>query len=635
MKCVMEHFICSDQIEVEVNPMWNSIKQLVRTPLKFCILLASMLISTIILNLGCSLLVTSTMQLDDLEQSYTTIATVQQKETSIENYAIWDAATNQYTNQSYHAYDQTLSIKMLENEQLTYLQKPFKRPYYGAYMPEYQTFLQEETPDYEIIIEFQPVEDCIPDHPVLINVTHVWKGNVHVNDQLWLCDHITKNPDPLKADKTYIASLIYQANQHEPKEQGSEIEWFSVQIVPRTTQYDAQGNRMIGEFESTIEDEVSWEEVNEGFYETGRGIYWMNMMKAQEMIKHTIPVLPTRSLTTLPAFHKKQAYVVEGEEISEEEFARGDLVCLISDEFAKRNQLQIGQSITLPLYFANERSPSSATFGNGAMITFSLLNHEGELYSIFFEESYIIKGFYRYENTMGPQMAGQTEMAYDQIIVPANSITASDENHIVDYGPMLHTTTSFQIPNGEIEAYEAAISHIPNRDLLEIHFDDNGYSNMKKGLDQTRITSYLLCGVGIMSMIAVICMIIYFFIIKQRKRIAIERSLGMSKHQCRRSLLGGLLIFILFISILGSMIGMVLLHQIPSTSTSYISEAYSSIKVMDAIAIEPIITKDQEILIRIICFITPILIIILMYVISRLILHKFFQQDLMILLSDL
>ena len=49
--------------------------------------------------------------------------------------------------------------------------------------------------------------------------------------------------------------------------------------------------------------------------------------------------------------------------------------------------------------------------------------------------------------------------------------------------------------------------------------------------------------------------LLYFFVVKEKKRTAVERSLGMSKRQCRVSLLAGLMILTIIAAGVGAQLG--------------------------------------------------------------------------------
>lgn len=490
--------------------------------------------------------------MDSLEASYTTIGTVEQKAATVKTVSVWDAGTKSYTNYRYPDYDVKLSEHLLNFDHANYLVKPIKRHYYGAYVPDYKTFLDDKKGstsfDFYAVVEFSVPNDIVADHPVTVNIEKVLMGDIYGNKQLKICDHYQEFPQKLSANHTYIATLMPQESTHDSDAEADQ-EWIITGISPTSTQYDKNGNLI----ESEINKQAKpIEIVTPNFYDQGRGKYWLHMIESIQMFKKTIPVLPVDSFTVLPSFQSRKAVVTEGREINQAEFTEGKAVCVIPKEFADRNYMHVGSKIKLPLYYADYRNSAGASFGMGATVDYSLLNANGDIYPIFFEQEYTVVGIYDYKNTQGEQMAESSEMAFDLILIPSLSVSVSDKNNIADDGVMLHTTTSFQIPNGSIDDYENYFKQVKGHDLLELKFNDNGYTYMKKSLDKTRATAYLLFISGAFASFVVIISVYYFFIIKQKKRIAIERSLGMNKKQCRISILSGLGIMIFVSMLIGS-----------------------------------------------------------------------------------
>ncbi|WP_379127321.1 FtsX-like permease family protein [Paenibacillus sp. sgz500958] len=141
-------------------------------------------------------------------------------------------------------------------------------------------------------------------------------------------------------------------------------------------------------------------------------------------------------------------------------------------------------------------------------------------------------------------------MGADEVVIPSTSVKDSDEDNIVAFGPMMGYNTSFEIPNGEAEQYMKAWNTLGIQDL-EIKFYDKGYTKLRNGLESTKKISVVLLIVGITTTFLILIFFCYILIVKQKKRTAIERSLGTSKSRCTISLLAG----ILFIVIIGSTVG--------------------------------------------------------------------------------
>ncbi len=70
-----------------------------------------------------------------------------------------------------------------------------------------------------------------------------------------------------------------------------------------------------------------------------------------------VPVTPVCDLQLLRAFHVGDAVLVEGREIAEHEYESGAKVCLVSQDFAKLNDFQVGDCFQLEFYFADYKNP--------------------------------------------------------------------------------------------------------------------------------------------------------------------------------------------------------------------------------------------------------------------------------------
>lgn len=579
--------------------MINSLKQLIRTPFKYMGLMIIVIICNSLLILGVTIFINSMMQYNNLENSFITIGTVEQKASSTKTDSVWDAGSKSYMNYVSPSYDYIIPSDVLRINEIKYVKEPEKRPYYGAYVPTYKNNRSSQM-DILNIVEFTPVEDFIPDHPVLVNVVKVHTGELNLNEQILFCDHYTENPTALEKDKTYIATIRLQDNAH--KEVNGLIEWVSSKYLPFTTQIDANTNSIIS---NELNKAISFEEVNDDFYKLGRNEIWNHMLESFHMKDQTVPVLPTNSLSTLPSFHSKKSMVIEGREITEDEFIAGKKVCLLQNQFAQLNDLSVGDYIKLPLYFANYDLPSGYGFGTSGGYDFSLLDAKGNLFSPFSEENYEIIGIYEFSELN--KVSSSSEMAFDLVIIPSNSVKESDKQHIIDYGPMHHSTTSFQIPNGTIEDFKEKFSEIDKNSFLEVNFDDGGYELMRKSIEENKTMSYILLAIGFISSVIIIMFLLYIFILKQEKRTAIEKSLGMNRRQCCLSMVGGLSISIFIASIIGCILSLVILSSnsvLNQKEDSFYNLEYSSHMVL---ASENTNEMDLSLQVTLIAGITPII----------------------------
>ena len=64
-----------------------------------------------------------------------------------------------------------------------------------------------------------------------------------------------------------------------------------------------------------------------------------------------------------------------------------------------------------------------------------------------------------------------------------------------------------------------------------------------------------------MAALSIVALLLYFFVVKEKKRTAVERSLGMTKRQCRVSLLSALMILTVLSASIGSICGTLALDR--------------------------------------------------------------------------
>ena len=597
------------------NTMLNSLKQLLRTPLKAVLFFLLMTASSLLLVFGSVMLVQSMQRINAAEAQFTTIGTVEQIPVKTWNEMItWNKLWGDYTDKV-NEYNDALSVDILKFEGADYINEPESRPYYQTYLPDY-TRTTTESIYSTYILEFTPLEDCSLSTPSDVRVNKILfnneadrdvalrpqlnvKATLEEGDIIQLNDFSVENPKPLEGGKKYICNLVWSAR--------GGAGYYMVYPPPFSSQYGAEdGYAMIPEqirngkevvpfpyrlFEYTLSTPPCprTEEVTTDFYDNGgRGQAWLTWVEMHEKYNGWLLVLPTNNLQLLPSFHDRQAYVQKGREITNEEFETGAQVCMISADFANQNQLTPGDKINLPLSYAlygyipelgraiAQEGLCYPTYFKG----YSPLDSDMKPYEPFWTAEYEIVGTYQPLETSS-LICGTTELARDMFIIPSKSVKASDENNIASYGPMNTLTTSFQIPNGTIEEFDAKLrAAVPEVEQLNITYNDNGYTEVIATLNTARLAAILLFAVGLLATLAIVILLLFFFIVKQKKRTAVERSLGMSKKQCRKSLIAGVIILTLAAAIVGSACGAVILNTMDSsnddiTETTEFSTDYS------------------------------------------------------------
>jgi len=543
----------------------NSVRQLMRTPLKTVLFLLLLIAASAFFSLGGNLWLLNNRNIKLYEDTFITIGTVEQRESAVKQEKIWDAELKEYRIYRSPEYNKPIPLSVLDFEGANYITSPEWRCNYGAYCPEYDND-SDDINEGVFTVEVSPIEDCIPDKPVKIHIEKVLYGEKSYEGvDIWFCNHYDPNPEMLYEGKTYVMSFRFGLPHKGMEDSGLEGRPY---YIFKSSQVSSKGESVV---EDGIADDYFYEEVTDGFYDTERGKQWLELAKVKTMWRYIIPVTATNNTNLLMPFYTGDTYIYQGQDISKEEYQVGAKVCLISKDFAYKNQLEVGDNVHLPLIYADYEDTPGLGY---KYISNNLLNAKGEVYPVFEDSNYIITGIY---NISSGATVGEYGIGKNEVIIPKASIKNSDENNILAFKPMMGYNTSFQIPNGQIDEYLSAWKKVGIEEL-EITFFDKGYSQMEAGMNNMKNLSRIFSVAGFILVLLVIIFFCNLFIAKQRKRTAIERSIGFSKRQCMGSLLSGIFLIILVGSLIGCSAGALLTNKISSETTykSYYDYTYGN-----------------------------------------------------------
>lgn len=532
----------------------NSMRQLFRMRGRAVLFLLLLIFASGLCSIGRGFLITNRAKMKAYEDSFMTIGTVEQKADQVRERMIWDAETKDYHIYNSSVFDSYVPLSVLDFEGADYLSGPERRCFYGSYMPEYEMYsigmsLSE-------IVEGSPVEDAVPDRPTAFKVTRVLagQGGIREGHVISFCDHYNPEPEKLYADRTYVMSLGYRPGHEDQKEfEGDNPSEYIPYPVLGSTQVDAARNRVPDE----VDDGHFCDEVTAGFYDSPMGRRWLNIVAAWDNLRHTFPVTGTNDIYLMMAFYNGNAYISQGREFTQEEYVRGDRVCLVSEQFARREGLAIGDKLPLALRYANYRQTAGRSFATNMAAAFTLINAKGEIYPVFEEGNYKIVGMYGGQSGLRDEYG----LGYNEIIIPSRSVKNSDADNILESGPMAGSNTSFRIKNGTIDEYMEKWSklQIPN---VEITFYDGGYSELEANINNMKYIAKLLVVMGVTMALMVLGYFSWLFILKQKERTAVERCLGFRKWHSFVSLFSGIFLLILVGSVCGATAGCYLSGEI-------------------------------------------------------------------------
>lgn len=540
--------------------MKNSLKQMMRTPLRTVLFFILMVFAALLMTLGVCIWSKSTKTMTQYENRFMTIGTVRQIPDSFEQELLWNAETKDYDVIKRAQYSSYYTPQDLLFPEAEYIADPEQRAFYISYVPEYRTRYQVQNPDAinmsSLIAEFSPIEDCVPDESVQIEITKVIGGDPRLEGVVdYFCDHRNPNPEPLYKDRTYVAvldhGLYIHGKAYEEKMKSKNEVHIGLEYIPGSLETGIclpDGEKP----EDPFRDGTQIFEVTDNFYDTDAGRRLLNLAQSEGIWQYCQPVTGTNNTNLLMSFYNGQSYLCEGRNISEEEYTNGSKVCLAPKSFMENNSLSLGDRIKVQLLYTDTRNSAGRKFWLDGGINFygGLVDAAGNPLEVFEASEYTVVGIYDVTVTGEDSIF---DPGADELIIPMASIETKSEN-LVSCGPMTNTTSSFRIPNGSVDKFLENWAKY-GTDKLEFTFYDMGYSRLKAGIDNMKQISLLLLAVGVALTVLLLFFFSHLFITKQAQRTAIERSLGMRPAQCRWSLLSGFLLLILAGSIAGSLAG--------------------------------------------------------------------------------
>lgn len=542
--------------------MKNSLKQMMRTPVRTVLFLGLMVFAALLMTLGAGIWLKGTQTMAQYEDRFMTIGTVRQIPDSFEQALIWNAETKDYDVKKSAQYSNYDTPDDLLFPGASYLAKPEQRAFYLSYQPDYLMTNVSLNPNGLgwgfLIAEFSPVEDAMPDESVPIQITKVIGGDSRLEGVVdYFCDHRNPNPEMLYKDKTYVAVMGHQASYihgkvYEEKMQSKNEVSIGLEMVPFPLESDLllpDGSLP----EDVFRDGQAIFEAADGFYETKAGRRILNLAQTAEVYKNCQPVTGTNRTALLMPFYNGQCFIIEGRDISEEEYADGSKVCLAPKTFMENNGLFLGDAVRVQLLFTDRRVNAGKKFWLDGSVSFysGLVDADGNPLEVFETAEYTVVGIYDVTFSGTDSIF---DPGADELIVPMQSIEARDGTNLVACGPMTDATTSFQIPNGSIDDFLKGWAEY-GTDRLTFTFYDMGYSRLKKGIENMKAISLVLLAAGVVLTALLLFFFSHLFITKQAQRTAIERSLGMRKTQCRLSILSGFALLVLLGSVLGAAAG--------------------------------------------------------------------------------
>lgn len=278
----------------------------------------------------------------------------------------------------------------------------------------------------------------------------------------------------------------------------------------------------------------------EDFWNTEQGQYFINAAKGSWYNLRSVNAVTTGDLLSTLPFYNGNLSIVEGRMFSEQDYAEGKPVCVVSRYLAGLNGWEIGDRIDLS-FFESEYLFSK--------MNADYLPRYAEPIDGFFDQgSYEIIGFYDGRVTTGLRSYASTQYNETQgalwldVYLPEQSVENAPVSKLSEY----NTTIRIEPLSGQRFLAEMADSGLMEKKSegyqLGLTLYDQGLSAMADGLSQLSNISILTISLAIVAAFLAVMVLAIFHVWRSKKEIACLRSMGATRRQVLTIMLAGFLL---------------------------------------------------------------------------------------------
>ena len=272
-------------------------------------------------------------------------------------------------------------------------------------------------------------------------------------------------------------------------------------------------------------------------------------------------VMTTNDLTGIPAFHLGNMFIPEGRMITEEEYASGAKVCMISTDLAKLQGWNVGDKIDFSFYEYNN-FVNATIWGSRLSPRYTYTDPD----HFFDNGEYEIVGVYNVRPLTGTSAvsASAVSVPWNTIYIPEKSLenAPAEEDR-----PVTGALLTIWLENGKIEPFiermnELGITGAKQGDYeARFTFYDQGYSRIQPSLEALSGTAELLLILSSSLLVIAALLLAFFSAQSQKQSIGTMRLLGCSKARA----FAAVMLSALIIAVTGALIGAAIGHALTAS----------------------------------------------------------------------
>lgn len=255
----------------------------------------------------------------------------------------------------------------------------------------------------------------------------------------------------------------------------------------------------------------------EDFLNSEEGKEWKALLERVEFANHAFTVVGVDKLDYVADFALKRAQITQGRDFTPGELENGQRVCLVQEALAQANGLQVGDTITLSLYSANNNLPYQYLGCGGTSVLDVSGYHSFEPEVLWDGAEYTIVGLYRCDSWPDFQNDPYAFSA-NTVFVPSASVRVpTEENNSIVFNTLL-------LQNGKIEAFHQLARNAGYAGYFKYY--DQDYSTIAVNFHNYEALAQEMLVIGAVLYTVLLLLFLLLYPGLQKNNVATMQSLG-------------------------------------------------------------------------------------------------------------
>ena len=313
----------------------------------------------------------------------------------------------------------------------------------------------------------------------------------------------------------------------------------------------------------------------EGFLETEAGAFYREVIEAVQINARSLSAVATNDLACMRAFHSGKVYISSGRVFTQDEYADGAKVCIVSAVMAELNGWQLGDALSLSFYECGAERYNDDPAPPNQALEWPYSSYTQDAQGFFDEGEYTIVGLFDGKVEKGQWKeygSGNDKLHAVNVLLPANSVSNAPAPVISKY------SASIRIKNDEATDFMAEMAASGLMDSRENEYGsyelrltvyDQGYSLVGPGLRQLSRVSRLTLTLALAAAGLAVAVLAVVHALRGRREVAAMRSLGTKHAQVMVISLAG----VALVCLLGACVGAYAGHAISCDVTARVVES--------------------------------------------------------------